>query len=156
MSNIGIAKTKPKKAENEIQKNLIYKTSTKGAYQFDSGVNRMKKRGGRGDILANGTGGGAGDQPQNLIRRYCSPRQPVHPIPGPTTTAVTTSFVARRSSDSKAYLLDSRRVVVRGKEARETPAKQKGFCGGGTWWQTRRRTGEGGHHCHGTVRAVHW
>lgn len=122
----------------------------KGAYQFDSGVNRMKKRWGRGDVLANGTGGGAGDQSQNLIGGDSSGRQPVHPVPGPTTT--TTFIVARGSSDSKGYRLDSRRVVVGGKEARETPAKLKGFCGGEI---QRRRIREGGDRCHSTVRAVH-
>lgn len=58
----------------------------------------MKKREWRRDVLANGTGGGTGNQSENLIGGESSGGQPVDPVPGP-------AIIAGRSSDSKAQRL---------------------------------------------------
>lgn len=48
----------------------------------------MQERGGRRYKLADGAGGGIGDQPQHLISSHNAPRQPIHPVLDSSSSAV--------------------------------------------------------------------
>ena len=69
----------------------------------------MKKSGGRRYELVNGTGGGAGNQPENFIGGESSGGQPLHPVPG-------CAIITGGSSSSEGYLLRWLEEFVRRKE----------------------------------------
>ena len=110
--------------------------------QFDSRVDRVKKRGGVRNKLANGTGGGAGDQPENFVGGERTYGDPMEPIGCLSITIPLWSACSDSESDVPGQKGLLRREVC-GKAFWE---KQ------GTWWRGRDRNEGGMVTVHGWVR----